>query len=200
MRLGPWLVIRGLIFGNLIVVLLTSVLSANASTLVASGPIEALPAVEQAMIESVIESPQAAGGCTISTEFPESIRQWCEIITRNASGSGLPADLVAALIWQESGGDPQAYSHSGAVGLMQVMPSDGIAASFNCANGPCFSSRPSSDQLLDPEFNVQYGTRMLARLLERHGNLREALKAYGPMDRGYYYADKVLALYQNYGQ
>jgi soluble lytic murein transglycosylase-like protein len=54
--------------------------------------------------------------------------------------------------------------------------------------------------LRDPEFNVEYGTQMLARLFERHGNLRDALRAYGPMDRGYSYADKVLALYRQYGQ
>ena len=196
MRLGPWLVIRGLIFGNLIVILLTSVLSANASVPAAIEVVEAAPAVEQ----TLSESPQAAGECAVSTDFPESIRQWCEIITRNAGGYGLPADLVAALIWQESGGNTQAYSHSGAVGLMQVMPRDGIAATFTCANGPCFASRPPSDQLRDPEYNVAYGTRMLAELLERHGNLRDALKAYGPMDRGYAYADKVLALYRQYGQ
>ena len=208
MRLGPWLVIRGLIFGNLIVILLSSVLSANASTPPATETVEALPVVGQNPIKSpkiavrqnLIKSAEAAGECAVSAEFPESILQWCEIITRNASASGLPADLLAALIWQESGGDPQAYSHSGAVGLMQVMPSDGLAASFNCANGPCFSSRPPSDQLRDPEFNVQYGTSLLATLVERHGNLREALKAYGPTDWGYYYADKVLALYQQYGQ
>jgi hypothetical protein len=41
---------------------------------------------------------------------------------------------------------------------------------------------------------------MLAELVKRHGSLREALKAYGPMDRGYYYADKVLGLYSQYGQ
>jgi hypothetical protein len=41
---------------------------------------------------------------------------------------------------------------------------------------------------------------MLVKLLERYGNLRDALKAYGPMDRGYEYADRVLQLYQQYGQ
>jgi len=48
----------------------------------------------------------------------------------------LPEALIAAVILQESGGDPSAYSSSGAVGLMQVMPRDGIAAEFMCVNGP----------------------------------------------------------------
>jgi hypothetical protein len=137
--------------------------------------------------------------CEVSQRFPVSIRRWCGLITQYAAKHGLPPNLVAALIWQESGGNPVAYSHSGAVGLMQIMPSDGLAASFQCAGGPCFSSRPNTNQLQDPEFNVSYGTRMLAGLIGKTGNLRDALKSYGPMNVGYYYADKVLGIYQNYG-
>jgi soluble lytic murein transglycosylase-like protein len=81
---------------------------------------------------------------------------------------------------------------------MQIMPRDGLAASFMCLNGPCFSNRPSTDELKDPEFNVKYGTRMLASLVSRNGNFREALKSYGPMNVGYYYADKVLGIYERY--
>jgi hypothetical protein len=40
---------------------------------------------------------------------------------------------------------------------------------------------------------------MLAGLVRRTGSLRDALKSYGPMDVGYYYADKVLGIYQRYG-
>lgn len=209
MRMGPWLVVRGLVFGNLILILLTSVLSANASTFspTTSSPVaqsNAQPAAAQekqkTMEHSLSKSPKVPGTCEVSSAFPDSVRQWCGIITSMAQNHGLPADLIAAVIWQESGGDPQAISHSGAVGLMQVMPSDGKAASFDCINGPCFSNRPATDQLFDAEFNVQYGTSMLVRLIERYGNLRDALKAYGPMDRGYEYADRILELYQQYGQ
>jgi len=204
MRLGPWLVVRGLIFGNMIVILLTSVLSANASSpspmVQAGAPLAARQEALHVIQQSKVDKPLAREACDVSSAFPESVRQWCSIITRMAQDQGLPPDLIAAVIWQESGGDPQAVSHSGAVGLMQVMPRDGTASSFTCVNGPCFSGRPHSDQLRDPEFNVQYGASMLARLFERHGNLRDALKAYGPMDGGYSYADRVLELYRQYGQ
>jgi len=150
------------------------------------------------------QSDQAAAasseGCAVSASFPQSILQWCSLITRYAGKHSLPPDLIAALIWQESGGNPAAYSNSGAVGLMQVMPSDGRAASFSCANGPCFSDRPSTDQLKQPEFNISYGTKMLGGLVARYGGIREALKSYGPMNVGYYYADKVLGLLQRYGK
>jgi soluble lytic murein transglycosylase-like protein len=99
---------------------------------------------------------------------------------------------------QESGGDETAYSVSGAVGLMQVMPRDGIAVAFECINGPCFASRPTIEELLEPAFNVEYGSQMLAGLTARLGSTREALKAYGPMDVGFSYADTILAIYENY--
>lgn len=145
-------------------------------------------------------SGQSAGGCQISNRFPAKVLQWCDIISSYSDQYGLDPNLVAALIWQESGGNPQAISGSGAVGLMQVMPKDGQASNFMCANGPCFSSRPTIAQLLDPETNVSYGTRMLAQLINKQGNLQDALKAYGPMNVGYYYANKVLSLYQQYGK
>ena len=99
---------------------------------------------------------------------------------------------------QESGGNPQAYSASGAVGLLQVMPSDGLAASFQCINGPCFSNRPTIKELLDPEYNIFYGTAMLASLNKQYNNIRDALKYYGPAGIGYTYADKVLTLWKSY--
>jgi len=82
--------------------------------------------------------------------------------------------------------------------LMQVMPRDGLAANFMCKNGPCFASRPSMEELFDPEFNIAYGTRMLAGLINRTGDIREALRAYGPINVGYYYADLVLKIYEAY--
>jgi soluble lytic murein transglycosylase-like protein len=115
-----------------------------------------------------------------------------------ATQAELPPDLVAAVILQESGGDASAYSTSGAVGLMQVMPRDGLAAEFTCINGPCFASRPTVEELQEPGYNVEYGTKMLAGLITKLGSLRDALKAYGPMDMDYSYADRVLAIYENY--
>lgn len=135
--------------------------------------------------------------CSLSQYFPESVQQWCQLIEENATAVSLDPNLVAAVILQESGGNPSVISHSGAVGLMQVMPNDGIAASFQCINGPCFASRPSSNQLMDPAYNVRFGTQMLANLTAKHGNIRDALYAYGPMSVGYSYADIILQILHN---
>jgi hypothetical protein len=126
----------------------------------------------------------ASAECRVSDRFPPNILQWCSLITTYAEKNHLSPDLIAALIVQESGGKPLAYSHSGAVGLMQVMPRDGIATKFMCKNGPCFANRPTIAELQDPEFNISYGTRMLSGLFNRFGNMRDALKSYGPMDVG----------------
>ena len=81
---------------------------------------------------------------------------------------------------------------------MQVMPRDGIASTFMCINGPCFTNRPTVQELQDPTFNINFGTSMLSGLQAKLGDMREALKYYGPMDVGYTYADKVLGIYASY--
>lgn len=136
--------------------------------------------------------------CQISKRYPQAILQWCDLITRYSNKNNLDPNLVAALIWQESGGNPVAYSRSGAVGLMQVMPRDGLASSFMCRSGPCFANRPTIKELQDPQFNIKYGTNMLAGLVYKYGSLREGLKYYGPMDVGYYYADIVLSVFRKH--
>ncbi len=169
----------------------------------------AAPSMEADLVQTVDSSnltpvdtniDQTDPGCRVSSEFPSKILRWCQQISQQAEKYKLEPDLIAAVIFLESGGDELAYSHSGAVGLMQVMPRDGIAASFTCISGPCFQNRPTIDQLQDPAYNIAYGTRLLAGLMKRHGDLREALRAYGPMDAGYTYADKILALYRRYKQ
>lgn len=145
-----------------------------------------LPAVDQST------------ACSVPASYPDNIQQWCEPITQVAAYYGLDPALVAAVMLQESGGNPDAYSKSGAVGLLQVMPRDGLAAEFMCANGPCFSARPTMDELFDPRFNIEFGVKLLSGLVSKFGDIREGLRAYGPMDRGYFYADLILAIYNRY--
>ncbi len=192
MRNGPSLVIRGTFLGSLGLALLGWFLAGqikiSTSTEVAYAAVSSQGA----------ESLQAQDICQVSQSFPMEILQWCRIITEEAIQAELPPNLIAAVMLQESGGDSSAYSASGAVGLMQVMPRDGIAAEFECINGPCFASRPTIEELLEPGYNIEYGSQMLSGLVTRQGSFREALKAYGPMDVDYSYADRVLSIYENY--
>jgi soluble lytic murein transglycosylase-like protein len=192
MHMGPYLIQRGMLAAVFFICLASSALL-NVST-------ERTPPSPAAVEAGMQPQDNPDLPCRVSDLYPAEVLRWCGWITAYSEQHGLAPDLVAGLIWYESGGDPLAYSRSGAVGLMQVMPRDGLAADFMCVNGPCFASRPTRSELEDAQFNIEYGTRMLAGLNSRYGSLREALKRYGPAGAEYTYADKVLSIYNRYGQ
>ncbi len=196
MRFGPGVLFPAILLANLTLVMAISAVTAR-NTQASEVRLQGTP---PALSQTLAPTTEASvpNKCDLDANYPQNILRWCNWITRYAEENGLPPNLVAAVILVESGGDPQAYSRSGAVGLMQVMPRDGIAAAFQCKNGPCFSNRPTMEELFDPEFNIRYGTRLLASYLQRYSDLRQALKAYGPMNAGYSYADKVLQVYRQH--
>lgn len=134
----------------------------------------------------------------LSSNFPAHIQKWKTLIEQSAHKHDIDPNLIAAVMLQESGGQADAISSSGAVGLLQVMPRDGIAATFICDGKPCFAKRPTTDNLLIPDFNIDYGAGMLSQLIIQKGSVLEALYHYGPYDVGYAYADIVLSIYQRY--
>ena len=87
------------------------------------------------------------------------------VIRPAASKYGLDPNLVAAVIWAESSGDPNAVSKKGAQGLMQLMPK--TARELGVKN------------VLDPGQNVEGGSHYLRLMLDEHdGDLSLALAAY----------------------
>jgi soluble lytic murein transglycosylase-like protein len=189
-------ILPGIVLGIFCLISLVNLLTAgftsrNIVSLTGSSPAEKQAPAEVVLAAAVVPAPVVAE-CSVSSSYPESILQWCGLIEQYARRNGLDPNLVSAVMLQESGGQKDAYSKSGAVGLMQVMPRDGKATKFMCVNGPCFADRPSTQELFDPEYNIAYGTWMLSDLINRRGNIRDALKSYGPMDVGYYYADLVM--------
>ena len=87
------------------------------------------------------------------------------IISKASQKYGVDAGLIKAVIKAESDFNPQAVSHAGARGLMQLMP--GTARSLGVTDS------------FDPEQNVMGGTRFLKDLLQRYdGNVDAALAAY----------------------
>lgn len=88
-----------------------------------------------------------------------------ELIDKYAEKNGLDADFVKAVIKQESGFNPNATSHCGAMGLMQLMPS--TAEGLGVTNA------------YDAEQNIQGGTKYLKGLMDRFDNNKSlALAAY----------------------
>ena len=147
-------------------------------------------------VENISSSPPTS--IYLSMKFPQSIQKWKDLIEIAAKNNNLNPNLIASVIMQESGGDPSAFSSSGAVGLMQVMPSDGLAANFLCEGVPCFQNRPTIQSLFDPEFNINFGSSLLTGLINKYQDWREGLFAYGPYNIGYSYADIVLQIYSSY--
>jgi hypothetical protein len=187
---GPrWLVVLGLLMGSFVIMGSAQVLKSY--RLDRPSMISSEPSTNEGMVDE----------CKSNTHIPESVRLWCEPIVENATQHQLDPILVAALIEVESGGTADAVSLSGAVGLMQIMPRDGLASQFECINGPCFANRPSMQELYDPVYNIHYGSNYLRGLINRYdGDTREALNAYGPEEMDYRYADLVLSVYQSYNQ
>ena len=97
-----------------------------------------------------------------------------DIIRQQAADQDVEAELIAAVIYAESGFVDQT-SHAGARGLMQVTPetANGIEQR---SGGTTFD--PETD-LSDPQINIQYGTYYLDELLVKYGgNEVAALAAY----------------------
>ncbi len=93
-----------------------------------------------------------------------------QVVNSASATYRLDPDLVNSVILAESGFNTRATSRKGAQGLMQLMP--GTAGKLGVTNP------------LDPQENVEGGTRYLRQLLERYNfDLVKALAAYnaGPL-------------------
>lgn len=92
-------------------------------------------------------------------------------IKRNArkAGTDVPDSLVDALIQQESGGDPDAVSSAGAVGLAQSMP--------KTARDPGYGVEPLDDPR-DPEQARRFAEDYLGAMLDEFEDPGHALMAY----------------------
>lgn len=87
------------------------------------------------------------------------------LVEHFAGQSGIAPSLVKAVIKAESGGNPNAVSHAGALGLMQLMPA--TAKGLGVENP------------LNPMENIEGGTKYLGQLMNKYrGNKTLALAAY----------------------
>ncbi len=93
----------------------------------------------------------------------DRILRWSKEIDAASKKYHVAPEIIAAVMEQESGGDPQAVSPAGAIGLMQLMPATARWLNVN----PYL-----------PQENINGGTRYLARLINQFGSIQLALAAY----------------------
>ncbi len=98
-----------------------------------------------------------------ASNLPTAGQTWAGEIERAATSAGIDPRLLAAMVWQESGFRPDAVSHSGAIGLAQLMP--GTAAGLDV-------------DPWDPVQNLDGGARYLAWTIEEFGSIDLGLAAY----------------------
>jgi soluble lytic murein transglycosylase len=118
-------------------------------------------------------------------DFVQRIRyplRYESIVRGHAKNYDLDPSLLAAVIYTESRFDPDARSHAGAIGLMQLLPETARGIAVRTGGGSFVV-----DDLYVPELNVRYGAWYLRNLLDRYGDERTALAAYhagqGNVDR-----------------
>ncbi len=105
--------------------------------------------------------PEPAGGLRPSSQPPRSgadlleATPYGEIIAAMSEAHGVDPLLVRALIQVESNYKPKAKSPTGAMGLMQLMPS--TAQEYNVRNP------------FDPKANIEAGIKHLKILIDRFG-------------------------------
>lgn len=100
-----------------------------------------------------------------------------KMIKENADRQGIDEKQIMALWWKESNFNSSSISSHGALGAMQIMPGTGQRLGY------------TREQLLDPRYNVEGGTRYLAGLLKTfNGDMFLAVSAYnqgsGTVSRG----------------
>ncbi len=92
--------------------------------------------------------------------YPNAFR--AEVEKAAEAADKLDPNLLQALMREESALDPKVRSWAGALGLTQLMPATAAEVAMKLK-----LKRPTVEELLEPELNLQIGGRYLADLLRR---------------------------------
>jgi soluble lytic murein transglycosylase-like protein len=106
----------------------------------------------------------ADGGELAIPWLPAELRQWEGHFEEAAERHGVDPGLLAIITLVESGGNPEAVSSAGSLGLMQIMPKTGQKIAHERGIDGF-----SVEELRDPATNIDFGAWYLARHFETFG-------------------------------
>ena len=159
----------------------------------------------ETVLQEVLDDPyeRDSGSSNVNIVVPASVSarmaMWEDKLQELCEKYGVDPHLARAVMRMESGGNPNAISRAGAIGLMQLMPG---------------TARGLGVDPKDPHRNLEGGIKYLAQLSDKYdGDLTKTLAAYNagsgrvdsyggipPFPETQRYVKNVLALYQKYSR
>ena len=154
------------------------------------------------VLEEVLDDPYERdddGSISVPSGLSERMSMWEDKLRELCEQYEVDPDLARAVMRMESGGNPNAISRAGAIGLMQLMP----------ATAKGLGVDPK-----DPERNLEGGIKYLSQLADKYdGDYVRTLAAYNagpsrvdsyggvpPFPETQRYVKNVLALYRKYSR
>lgn len=98
--------------------------------------------------------------------------EYTEYVKKYANEYNVDEYLIYAIIKAESNFEPNAESHRGAKGLMQLMYSTAEDISKR------IGIELNEDNILEPDININLGTKYISMLIQKYNNINLALAAY----------------------
>jgi soluble lytic murein transglycosylase-like protein len=152
------------------------------------------PSQDQEFVVFDVNGPPPTRKQVTNKNFPK-IDQFDGLIVAASQQYLLSAALIKAVVMAESGMNPNAKSHAGAQGLMQLMPATARGLGVT--------------DPWDPEQNINGGSKYLRKNIDRFGDIRLALAAYNagpgnvikykgipPFEETQVYVERVMDLYE----
>jgi N-acetylmuramoyl-L-alanine amidase len=129
-------------------------------------------AQQQAFCSSFVPAASPVGVLPYLLQISPSRLALRPIFVQWAEANGIPASLVEAIAWQESGWQQSAVSNVGAIGIGQLMPGTAQFISMDLIGDPSLQSS-------DPTDNIRMSARLLGYLYKSTGgNLCQTVAGY----------------------
>lgn len=122
-------------------------------------------------------TPAAGGyGNDIGPNAPPQLQKYGKEIANASAETGVPANVLGAMMWQESRGNVNGQGNIGEVGLMQVTPDTykDLQAKHPELQG----------DLADPQTNIMASAYYMKDLMQQFGDIPTALRAYNSGPNG----------------